>query len=103
VIVDGVYVEKALARVVEQALAAWVTGPERDSPALQRLLADLSKVAVARPTRGQTADGDARPWLSIPEASKALHRSERSLRRDAKAGRIEARQRRERGPWQVKL
>jgi len=102
IVPPGVLVEADLAPEVARMIAEAVDRDRwRDSEKLKRLRSELGIVAAARPTSGQTVDGDARPWLPIPEASKALLRSERSLRRDAAAGRIEARK--ERRSWRVRI
>ena len=91
-----------LAELVAKAVADHIRADQtRDSDKVRRLLADLGILAAARPTSGRDVDGDTRPWLSTAEASPKLHRSERSIRRDAKAGRIEARK--VGGRWQVRI
>ena len=103
-IVRGDAIEPELARLVARLLADAIRrDPTVRTDELLRFVAELEIVAAPRPTFGQAVDGVEGSWLSIPEAAKVSPRSERSLRRDAKAGRIEARQEKVRGPWQVRI
>lgn len=101
-IVDGVVVDRALAANVLRLLGeALRLDPSADSAELRRLRVDLEVLAAAQPTSGRAVDAAARPWLSVAEAAAKSHRSERSLRRDAAADRIEARK--ERGRWLIRI
>jgi hypothetical protein len=101
-IVDGVVVDRALAAVVLRLLGEAIRrDPSADSAELRRLRVDLEDLAAARTTSGRSVDAEERPWLSCTEAAAKLHRSERSLRRDAAADRIEARK--ERGRWLIRI
>ena len=97
----GVLVDVELAGDVARALGAAVRGGSLEhSPALARLVAELSEVSRTSVVSVVSLDADGAVWLSAAEAAELLGVSVRTIERRAAAGKLEAR--REGWRWRIK-
>jgi hypothetical protein len=98
----GVLVEPELAPAVASMIVEAVRrDASRDSPALRRLLADLSEVSARTSVASVPSTSDGGPWLDTREAAKRLGVDPRTVRRRAQAKSIVGV--REDGRWRIKL
>lgn len=90
-IVDGVIVDRPLAPVVLRLIAEGVRrDPSADSIDLRKLRAELDRASARTSVADIRSTSDDGTWLTPREAARRLGVTERTIRRRAAAGSIDA-------------